>query len=679
MNKTNRCLLFLLLLVVCFGCADVGGATLEEHYYAIEVNGVLCGYGHVQAFPDRYEGEETERVEQHMLIMLSALGMEFNTQIDIVQQVDPLTRQYVYHSSKVVQGQKQVALDFEARIDGDVAHVVSGLQGEKRAIELPPGTILGDALYQWHLKRDFVDGDVKSTTYSTLEVADAEVQESTVSLVGREKVELGGKSYDATIVEGLNRKTAIKTKVWIDDETGLMLRFEVPPNRVVYLSDPSVVKRIELGNVDENIIVKVDEQITDVQGIRYMKVRARMKPTGLWVTPESLNVPGQRFVGSVTDNLVEGVFEIEHPLYDGANAPAFPPDFADDSALAEFLAPTGLIESDDRVLIERAQEITRGAEDSWVAATRLSEWVAVNIGYAIPGGGTARKTYDIRAGECGAHSNLVAALCRAVGIPARVVWGCMYSPNFGGAFGQHGWNEVYMGDAGWIPLDSTAFEASYVDSGHIRVGSHLSSGTALNGLEFEVLDYRLEAGGTADVPVEPGKYDAYLGDYTHAEAKRTFTVKVVDGALAVDIPQQVVLALREPDEKGRWYAVMTPRLYVTFGPGDTDSMDVLTIHEIVHMQRTAEAEPDSDVPERFRPYLGKFLLPQVNAEFEVVFKDGSLAVEDPLEKRTIHLQLPDEDGNWVDEFDKNSVSFQREGDGSVSAIMLDAGNAFRRD
>ena len=43
-----------------------------------------------------------------------------------------------------------------------------------------------------------------------------------------------------------------------------------------------------------------------------MKVRAKIEPTGLQVTPESLNVPGQKFAGTVEENLVEGVFEIEH-------------------------------------------------------------------------------------------------------------------------------------------------------------------------------------------------------------------------------------------------------------------------------------------------------------------------------------------------------------------------------
>ncbi len=113
-----------------------------------------------------------------------------------------------------------------------------------------------------------------------------------------------------------------------------------------------------------------------------------------------------------------------------------------------------------------------------------------NIKGAIPGGGTARGTYDQLAGECGGHSFLLAAFCRAVGIPARAVWGCLYIPHGGGAFGQHAWNEVYMGEAGWIPLDTTIGETDYVDSGHVRIGVFQSLATSLNARSLEIIDHR---------------------------------------------------------------------------------------------------------------------------------------------------------------------------------------------
>jgi hypothetical protein len=314
------------------------------------------------------------------------------------------------------------------------------------------------------------------------------------------------------------------------------------------------------------------------------------------------------------------------------------------------------------------------------AARRLSKWVADNITYAIPGGGTARKTYDIKAGECGAHSLLLAAFCRAVGIPARVVWGCMYTPNYGGSFGQHGWSEIYMGKAGWIQVDATAFETDYVDSGHIRLGTYQYVTTALNPKKMEVLDYK--AGtmrmGQAE-KAAPDKYEKYLGEYANLPANMKVKVFVQGGNLAVDIPEKMVLAFNDPDEDRVWYCKLSNQLFLTFEVDDSGKVMEMQLHQIVSMPRKSGPEKvDDNVPEKFRPYLGKYSFAALQADFTVLYKDGSLAVDDPLEKKTIKLQLPDENRRWVDEFNKNSIFFDLDDRGNVTSMNIDSVTKFRR-
>jgi transglutaminase-like putative cysteine protease len=408
-----------------------------------------------------------------------------------------------------------------------------------------------------------------------------------------------------------------------------------------------------------------------------MKVRAKMEPSGLRMTPEALNVRGQSFAGTVVDNLIDGVFEIEHKHYDGAGAPPFPPDFGNDPDLGEFLKPDGFIESDDPVLTKKAHEITDGALDSWEAATRLSEWVAKNIGYALPGGGSARKTYDIRAGECGAHSFLLAAFCRSAGIPARVVWGCMYVSNRGGAFGQHAWNEIYMGPAGWIPVDATIMETNFVDSGHIRFGTYQSLTTSFNPIEMEVLNYRVASDETED---GGGSIDfgPYLGEYRGPKGTEV-RVFVQDGNLSVDIKGNVTLPFSEPDEEGVWACKLSDRLFVVFEQNGDGEVTAMELHELVTMPRQSGLdEMADDTPEDLRRYLGNYLFAQAQADFKVLYREGGLAIRDPLENETIRLQPPDEKGRWVDEFDKNIVTFDLDADGEVTAMNLDAPTRFTR-
>ncbi|MHC4586332.1 MAG: transglutaminase-like domain-containing protein, partial [Planctomycetota bacterium] len=432
---------------------------------------------------------------------------------------------------------------------------------------------------------------------------------------------------------------------------------------------------------DENLFAKVDVAIADVQAISYMKVKATVEPIGLWVTQEGLNVPGQSFTGTINDNLIEGVFEIEHKRYDGSDAPPYPADFSRDESVKKYLEPEKLLESDDPVLIKKAQEIAEGSKDSWEAACRLSKWVSENISYAIPGGGTARKTYDIKAGECGAHSLLLAAFCRAVGIPARVVWGCMYVPNYGGAFGQHGWSEIYMGRAGWITVDTTASEIDYVDSGHIRIGEYQSMATALNPKKMEVLDFTAGSMKMGLKETASGMYSAYVGEYTNPNTKTVLKVFVQGGSLAVDIPGKVILALNDPDEKGLWYCKLSDQLYFTFkrkylGFGKVEEMH---LHQIIPLPRKSGPQNlNNNVPAKYRPYLGKYSLAALQAEFTVIYKDGGLAVDDPLNKKVIKLQSPNEKGRWVDEFNKNSIFFDMDNKGNVTAMKIDSVDKFTR-
>jgi transglutaminase-like putative cysteine protease len=66
---------------------------------------------------------------------------------------------------------------------------------------------------------------------------------------------------------------------------------------------------------------------------------------------------------------------------------------------------------------------------------------------------------------------LATAMCRAVGIPARIVCGVVYADSFlskQDIFGGHMWTEVYIGDT-WVGLDATRSEQQGFGPGHITL------------------------------------------------------------------------------------------------------------------------------------------------------------------------------------------------------------------
>jgi hypothetical protein len=554
-------------------------------------------------------------------------------------------------------------------IDGDRAKIKSMPSDTTKEVLLPPDVILGNSIWSPHLLRDFGANKPDTKRYKEFNILDGEIQDTTYRKKGIETLKIAGREYSAYVFDTINHKIGLKTTVWIDTERGYLLKAELP-TRTIALASKSVRSKIKRVNVDDDIIAKVGVTISDLRAISSMKVEASLEPIGCWITPEGLNVPGQTFEGTVEENRINGVFKINHKKYDGVNAPPFPPDFSVDETLKSYLEPEELIESNDPVLIQKAEELTEGSQDAWDAAKRLSRWVAEEIGYDIPGGGSARNTYDLRAGECGAHSKLFAAFCRAVGIPARVVWGCMYIPNAGGGFGQHGWNEVYMGDAGWITLDTTIREIDYVDSGHIRLGELTSMQIAWNPKKLKILDF--EAGaqkfGVAEVGGTIPEYEPFIGKYQGPE--NVLTILVQNRSLALDIPGRMVFELREPDEEGRRYFKLTKDASVSFQQDITGRVTSLTIHNSARLSKKQSTDDLPDrIPEEFKPYIGEYPIPMERAHLTVLYKNNTLAMRGP-EPGTLYLEGPDEEGIWADEKGETKISFTKDESGTVRAMIF---------
>ena len=95
-------------------------------------------------------------------------------------------------------------------------------------------------------------------------------------------------------------------------------------------------------------------------------------------------------------------------------------------------------------------ELTGDAKHPWDLARNFADWIPHNIKAQIgPYTGVA-PALDHRLGDCEEMSAVFVALCRAAGIPARIVW----VPN-------HNWSEFYLvdkeGNGHWIPVHTACY------------------------------------------------------------------------------------------------------------------------------------------------------------------------------------------------------------------------------
>lgn len=146
----------------------------------------------------------------------------------------------------------------------------------------------------------------------------------------------------------------------------------------------------------------------------------------------------------------------------------------DNNDALEMLKPTRYVQSDSNEIIELARKAVGQTQDAAEAVKKIESFVGdyirqkdFSVGYA-----SAAEVAASRMGDCSEHAVLTAALCRAVGIPARVVCGLVYADEFAGRrniFGGHAWTEAYVGSV-WVGLDATRAPDGF-DAGHITLAT----------------------------------------------------------------------------------------------------------------------------------------------------------------------------------------------------------------
>lgn len=145
---------------------------------------------------------------------------------------------------------------------------------------------------------------------------------------------------------------------------------------------------------------------------------------------------------------------------------------------AKDLQANNFLQSDDSKVVALAKELGTAETDAWKLAKSAEAMVHSKIkrkDFSQAFATAAEVARDLE-GDCTEHAVLLAAVCRARKIPAKVCIGLVYVPNMKG-FAFHAWNEVWVKDR-WIPLDAT-LGRGFVPPDHIKLAdTNLDGGNA---------------------------------------------------------------------------------------------------------------------------------------------------------------------------------------------------------
>jgi hypothetical protein len=169
---------------------------------------------------------------------------------------------------------------------------------------------------------------------------------------------------------------------------------------------------------------------------------------------------------------------IQIAKFEGKTVKFIPGIYADATKFTKYLKPTERVESDNPAIIKKALEVTAGKTSPYEKAKAVYGFVQSYMNYShddtVANKG-ALSALNTGKGVCEDHADLMVALLRASGIPARVANGYVpremynvlnqeeYITSDGGIWLErdncynsvHSWVEYYLENEGWIPCETS--------------------------------------------------------------------------------------------------------------------------------------------------------------------------------------------------------------------------------
>jgi hypothetical protein len=324
---------------------------------------------------------------------------------------------------------------------------------QQKTIDFPKGAVMAEGLRLLEIEKGLAEGtEYTAVLFSPTLLSPVNVR---ISVGATENIDLLGRVLNLAKVDIFMQTISgpINSTSYVDTEFRAMKT--VVPMMGMKLELIACDKEFALSQNDvvdffDKLLLKSPVVLKDVHSIESITYELVPKENAKLIIPSGDNqIVKQGLNGRVivTVKPVDAPKGVKFP-YKG-KAPK----------LLEALKPTRYLESDRKEIADLCRRALGGTKDAGKAVKQIESFVAgyitaknLAVGYA-----SAAEVAASREGDCSEHAVLAAAMCRSVGIPARVVCGLVYVDNFVGKkniFGGHAWAEAYVGGK-WVGIDAT--------------------------------------------------------------------------------------------------------------------------------------------------------------------------------------------------------------------------------
>jgi hypothetical protein len=288
------------------------------------------------------------------------------------------------------------------------------------------------------------------------------LQEEDVDLLGETKKLLKVKCEGT-----LGKDQIIRRVLWTDEKGVIWKSANIESGEENFRTSEEIAtkqdgKAFDLGLATIVKVTKTLEKPHDTKRIVYRATLKHRNPAEVFSTCGSQRVTG--IDEHTAEIVVRRITPSEPETLDPAPAQPSPGDSA----------PNSLIQSDAKIIERIADSIVNDERDPMKVALALESGVRErmtekNFSTAFA---TATDVARTLSGDCTEHAVLLAALCRARKIPARVAAGLVYvqedeERKMPQCFAYHMWTEAWLNNR-WVPLDATLGRGG-IGAAHIKL------------------------------------------------------------------------------------------------------------------------------------------------------------------------------------------------------------------
>jgi hypothetical protein len=464
--------LTLLLLTTALGRADPAGEVVEEIWEVAHIDGAKVGYLHTTVRAKEVNGEKVFRAAAELELTFKRNNALMK--LRLVQGTEETSDGKVvgvFMKQEPGGGQQ---LDLTGAVEGDKLHVVVDNGRLERNVRWTERAV---GLRQWqHLFEQKKPKSGDTWSFPRYEPIVNYVVTMRVEVKEKEEVQLLGKKQALLRVEMTPDKIEVPGQNvqlpgvvwWLDgDFVPQRRQFEMDGLGTIVLTcttrevATAPAPAAKLPDLGLKTLIPLNRAIAKPYDTRAAVYRVTIRGDSEAATALA------RDAHQDVKNAKGETFDLQvHPVRHGDGAASSEP------AAAEYLASCPFINCDEKAVKELARKAAGDETDPWKKAVRLEKWVHANlrVDQSTPMTPAAQTARDL-CGDCRNHALLLAALCRAEGVPSRIAVGLLYvdkakQPQMG----FHMWTEVYI-NGRWLGIDGIVGKGG-VGGSHIKIADN---------------------------------------------------------------------------------------------------------------------------------------------------------------------------------------------------------------